>query len=268
MQHSSKIYLTLLFLIGVLTALPQAGQAQNVWIEQPERETEIGLDFRIPSFDGFNVEGITFSNYFYANIVLGRKTTLQVDLPVSHFSNGGGESNFGVGNPYIGIQFGAPNASTKFDLGVRLPLQSEFELAHTTGFITENYTFGAFIPDATTLVSNIHYRYNKNDGFGLRVGGGPELVAVKDGGAELVLKSYAQLLYNINNTRFGGGFSGRWIATAEGADFSDVSNFNLGFFGSRDLGPVSSGVYVEVPLSDNISSSVNYIIGLNLSFEL
>ncbi|MBN2732006.1 MAG: hypothetical protein JXR26_06230 [Balneolaceae bacterium] len=265
MQDLSKNYVILILFITTLTVVPLAGQAQNIWVEEPEGETEVGLDFRIPSFNGFNVDGVAFANYFYSNIALGRKTTLQLDLPISHFSNGGRESNFGVGNPYVGLQFGAPNASTKFDLGVRLPLQNEFELAHTAGFITENYTRGAFIPDATSLISNIHYRYNKRSAFGFRVGGGPELVAVKDGDAELFLKSYTQLLYNMGYTTFGGGLNGQWFATAGGGDFSSQTNFNLGLFGSRDFGQVSSGAYMEVPL-DN--AQINYMIGLNLSFEL
>lgn len=265
MQNSSKIYVALLLFIATLTAVPLTGQAQNIWVEEPEGETEVGLDFRIPSFDGLNSEGMAFANYFYSNIALGRKTTLQLDLPISHFSNGGGEANFGMGNPYVGLQFGAPYASTKFDMGLRLPLQSEFERAHYSGFGTENYTHGAFIPDATSLISNIHYRYNKRSGLGFRIGGGPELVAVKDGDAELFLKSYTQLLYNMGYTTFGGGLNGRWFATAGGGDFSSQTNFNLGLFGSRDFGQVSSGAYLEAPL-DN--AQINYMIGLNLSFEL
>ena len=263
MQHSSKIHVTLILFIVTLTVIPLAGQAQNVWVEEPDGKTEIGLDFRIPAFNGPENNGVAFANYLYSNIPLSNKTTLQLDLPISHYSNGGGESNFGVGNPYIGIQFGAPNASTKFDLGVRVPLLRNFERAHFSGISTENYTRGAFLPKTTTIVSNIHYRYNRKSGLGFRIGGGPEVLFRNEGETELFLKLYAQLLYKVGNTTFGGGLNSRWFATV-GDNRATELDLNLGIFGSHDFGKISTGAYFE-PLGTN---STDYIIGLNLSFEL
>lgn len=270
MQHSSKIHVTFILFIATLTVVPLTGQAQNVWVEEPDGETEIGLDFRIPAFgnDFEDVQGIAFANYLYSNIVLGNNTTLQLDLPLSHYSNGGGEANFGIGNPYVGVQFGAPNAATKFDLGVRLPLLRNFERAHFSGIATENYTRGAFIPKATTIVSNIHYRYNRKSGLGFRIGGGPEAFFPSGGSGEVLLKSYIQLLYRTGNTTIGSGLNGRWYATASGGDFSDQSNFNFGLLGSHDFGSISAGAYLEVPIDNNLGTPIDYMLGLNLSFEL
>ena len=264
---ANKIRLFISSLLVMLFLMTSSGYSQSVWVEEPDGNSEIGIDFRIPSFDGFDVEGITFANYLYSNVVISNNIMLQLDLPISHYSNGGGESNFGIGNPYVGFQFRSADASTRFDVGVRLPLQNDLEQAHTTGFVTENYSIGAYFPEATTLVLNIHYRYNNSSGLGFRLGGGPELIAVNEGDTEVFLKSYAQLLYKIDNTTFGGGVNSRWYATADGGTFSDLTNYNLGISGSREWDTFTTGAYIEVPLSDNISSSLNYIVGLNLSIN-
>lgn len=73
MQHSSKIYVTLILFIVTLTAVPLAGQGQNVWVEEPDGETEIGLDFRIPAFTEPESDGAAFANYFYSIHCLGRQ---------------------------------------------------------------------------------------------------------------------------------------------------------------------------------------------------
>lgn len=248
--------LLLLFLI-----LPLLGYSQSIWIKQPETETTIGLESVIPAFEGDGYDSPTGLLFVYANIVLAHDVNLQVDLPVSRLGN----SDTGIGNPYLGIEFSVPDKNLKFDLGVRLPA-FDFSLASGLGVVLQPHRVGTFWPDGVTITVNADYRYGTGPGFFFRVGGGPVLIfpdSFDDG--ELLLKYYGQLLYNINQLTFGGGLVGRASVTAGGLTLEERTLHSVGLLGSYDFGMLNAGAYLRRSLDDALNDALNFVAGLNLA---
>lgn len=266
-KTSSKIYSTATILLAIVCSLPLAGQAQTIWLDDPGPTSQVGIELMIPSFDNFNTQGVAFASYLYAHLPVSDKIALQFDLPISHFSNGGGEANFAIGNPYIGFEY-SDSPHLRWDLGVRAPVVNSFENALITGFEVENYKIGPFLPNAFTVESNIHYRSGHETGFGYRLGGGLEgLISTEGGGGNLYGKYYGQLLYGFDKFKLGAGLNGIVIASGGGGSLSDRIIHNLALSGSYDLGKVNIGAYIERSLDDRITDNLDVVLGLNLSID-
>lgn len=267
---TSKKALFIPVLLVMLFTMTFAGYSQSVWFESPANESLVGIEAMIPSFeDGFGFESPSSAYYVYSHIPLNSNIALQLDLPVSHLSVS--DSETAIGNPYIGIQT-ISKSDLKFDLGIRLPLAPDDNIGILTGTFIENYKVGPFVPNTFSGIANIHYRYDAESGFSLRLDGGPEVLFPGEGGGELFLKYGGQILYNIDQFTIGTGIIGRLVATEDELTFSERSINSLGFTGAYDFGTVNFGSYVEIPLNDDASTFslgedfLNAVIGLNLSF--
>ena len=266
MNRNLSIYVTAIFTLLILASLPFAGQAQSIWLDEPTNTSQVGIELMIPSYDDFNPEGAAFASYLYTHLPVSNKLALEFDVPVSHFSDGGGESNFAIGNPYVGIEYQS-SASTRWEFGVRAPAVTEYENALITGFDVENYKVGPFIPDAFSIVTNVHHYTINTNGFGYKIGGGLEgLIPTEgNGDSELYAKLYGQLLYAVDDhLTLGGGVNILGIATSSGGSFADRTVPNAALSASYDFGKFELGGYLERSLDDDINDFLNFTGGLNL----
>lgn len=247
--------------------------SQSVWFDEPGKESKVGIEVMIPSFDDqLGVESPSSAFYLYSHFPLNDNVALLIDLPVSHFA-AGSQSETSIGNPYIGIQ-SLNKKNLKFDVGVRLPLSADDNPGITTGFLTENYKIGPFFPNTFSALANIHYRYEIDSGFGFRLDGGPEVLAPENADAELFVKYGGQLLYNVDKFTIGTGVIGRLWTTQEGLSFSERSINSFGLTGSYDFGNINIDGYIEIPLNDDSSifslgeDVLNAVLGLNLGITI
>jgi len=228
----------------------------------------LALKLCIPSLYIANGEDPIFAAYLYSHIPISEQFTLQFDLPISYL-NGVGHG-IGIGNPYVGLQYGSVNSGIKVDLGLRLPLASDNGTS-LAGFVSDTYNVTPFVPNVFGIISNIHYRYEAESGLILRLGGGPELVVPDEGDEDLFVKYYGQLLYGVNDFTFGAGITGRVITTLQGLSFSERANHNLGITGSHDFDKATLGAHLYFPVDDSftgIEDLVDYVFAVNVTFPL
>lgn len=268
------VVLFMLFVIGFQVT----GEAQSVWIDKDESKSAVGIELMIPSLtDDYFTDFPTSAFVLYGRFWASEMIRIDIDLPVSHVSADDTDiSETDIGNPYVGVGFMNADKEVAVDIGIRLPLAPNFDASNPTanaglltGVLVENYNIGKFAPETFSITSQVKYRYQNASGLILNVGGGPDVTfPPDDADAEFFLNYHTQLLYGVEDFRIGAGFTGLLIVSEEDLSFGDRTIHDLGILSAYDFGAMEAGAYLRVPLDDDISDQLNFVLGLNLLFSL
>lgn len=248
-------------LLFVMLLIPCLGYSQSIWVQQSEDETIIGVEAKIPAVDGEGADSPSGVLVIYSQIPLSISNgfNLRVNIPSVRFGCCGR-----IGGPYLGIEYVLDDIDLSVDLGVRLPAYDA--LSPGFGAVVNKYNPGAFIPEYTTVLINVDYKYETQSGLILRVGGGPHLF-VSDGDRrdnELLVKYYGQLLYDSGNFAYGAGFIGIANVVEGNLTVASRTTHSFGLLGSYDFGTLTAGAYFRFPIEGG-NQAINYVGGLNLS---
>jgi hypothetical protein len=266
------------FILLLIFGFQSRSSAQSVWVDQDESESVVGIELLIPSLsDVYSTDFPTSAVVLYGRFWAGDNVRIDVDLPISHVSVSEGDlSETDIGNPYVGAGFMNAENGVSFDIGVRLPLAPNFNISNPndnlglfTGFLVENYNVGKYAPETFSITSQVKYRWQNPSGLIVKVGGGPDVIfPPDDADAEFYLNYHSQLLYGTENFRIGAGFTGLLIVTESDRSFGERTIHELGIISGYDFGPMDAGAYLRIPLDDEISSDVDFVLGLNFLFSL
>lgn len=257
----TKSHAITICVLVLMFAVPFSAYSQTVWVDDTNTETTVGIEVMIPSLEGNEADSPTGALFIYAHIPLSSNYSLQLDVPVARL----GEFDTVVGNPYIGAEYINDMRNFRADLGVRIPVDDDFQAASIIGILANPYAIGSFVPEVTTAVLNLDYRHRTSSNLILRMGGGPSVLFPKYGDTEMVFKYYGQLLYDTGQFRFGGGLLGRAVITEDSESLDERTIHAAGILGSYDFGQINAGAYLRLPLNDTVNDALNYILGLNVS---
>ncbi len=266
------------WLIGAMVViLATSAQAQTGWFKfQPTGG--ITLESHKGSFNDMKeLSFLTSVWYLSGEFKASRDLYFVAEIPFSHF---GVKSEYdfpaqnAVGNPYFGLRYERQGTSGIFRLGARFPIVSDeknFIYATRFGQMTTFDRFGAFVPGLFTLSAQGGYKYISPSGAGFRFMLGPTLFAPRDGERELWADFGTHVLFQSSQFTFGGGFAGRFLAAARGADNIDFSERfvnRLEFAWAVTLGQVRPGFHLQAPLDDDQKEDITLTYGLDLTIAL
>ncbi|MGH7481890.1 MAG: methyltransferase family protein [Longimicrobiales bacterium] len=255
----------LLTLLGLLAVTPVA--AQTLLHPDPDLPS-LRLELMHPDLEGEEeIDLDDFAGFLTLNAGVSDRAVLVVDLPFAH-SSFLDESSSGIGNPYVGLLFGAPARDVRFELGARLPIgQEEFSLL--LGQFSDIQRLEAFIPDLAAAYAAVDWRNPLEDErLRLRLRGGPTLWLFTGGDesdAEMLIDYLGQLWYVSGPARLGGGLSGRFIATGDEGDFGERSIHQLDLAGGYDFGVLEPGLQIRVPF--DAFQEISSVIGVWVEVE-
>lgn len=277
-MYKINSYTSVVFVIFLIFGLQSRSSAQSVWVDKEESVSAVGIELMIPSLsDEYSTDFPTSALVLYGRFWAGDNIRIDVDLPISHVSVSEGDLNeTDIGNPYVGAGFVNTDNGVSFDIGVRLPLAPNFNISNPndnlglfTGLLVENYNIGKYTPETFSITSQIKYRWQNSSGLIVKVGGGPDVIfPPDDADAEFFLNYHSQLLYGTEDFRIGAGFTGLLIVSESDISFGDRTIHELGIISAYDFGNVEAGAYLRVPLDEEISADLNFVLGLNLLFSL
>ncbi len=247
-----------------------AGRGQDIWL-RPEATSYLSVEFLKPDFDQESFTSfVTGVIYLSAKYVISERVAVVGEVPFSRvgFDDGFGDSETLVANPYVGVELRNPSGPSFLEVGLRLPVASDDKFSATqVGFYTDADRFEAFLADVATVAIRVNYVHTGPSGLLARLRIGPSFWV--DTGETLadneVFVDYsAQLGYEGGAMRWLGGLTGRWFATGEG-DFGNRSFHQFGAALAVKLGQVEPGVQVRVPLDEDLSDIIDFVVGFNLT---
>jgi len=270
--------------LGLVAAGFAPAAAQSTWLDREHRPSVL-VETLFPNFDSGS-DGIfdsadtgfpTWTWFAAARLPTGETTMFVAELPYSRGELQEGsfsESGATIGNPYLGIEYAPRPSGFLLEFGARIPLASdEMLLPILVGFYTDVEREEAFVHDRVPVRLGLHYHRaasaNAHIAYDVRLV--PSVWISTDdmfdssAETEAFLGYGAWVRYEGESVRVGGGLTGRWITSNDGADFSEASvhQFDLGADFLR--GAVRPGVQLKLPLDDDLTSVLNSVVGVSIT---
>lgn len=260
--------------IGLVAILSAPAAAQSTWLDREHRPSVL-VEGLFPSFDDTDTNFPTAAWYAAARLPLGHPTMFVFELPYSRgeIDNGGsGSSQSSIGNPYLGVEYAPKPSGFLLEFGGRIPLASDEKLLpFIIGYYSDIERQEAFVPDQVTVRLGLHYHHAADAAnriaYDVRLV--PSVWAKTEdtflNESELFFGYGAWMRYEGDMVRAGGGLTGRWNATNDGADFGEASlhQFDLGIDFLR--GPVRPGLQLKLPLDDGLTNAIGSVVGVTVT---
>lgn len=257
--------------------LPLIVSAQGFLLKDlPVDKTTLGFRFLHPSFK--NVEGLslfTGAYDFSVRIPMGSKLNIVGSLPFASISGDEIESESGLGNIYVGLQYRLGSSAEKgfnLSMGAFLPTAPDDKpSAAVTGLYSNYLQLGKFLPNLLTITGNLGYHRIHSNGwmFGLELG--PDiLIPTKDEGGEEELFIHYGLSagYRINAFDIKVEWAGIGIITEDAEDFGDRFVNMLAFGVVWNGSTIRPGIFYNIYLKKELRELVRGVIGIRVDVML
>ena len=252
----------------------------------PINESYFAVEIMKPNLDGAaNVDAISSIWYFSAHFPVGKSgISMFTELPFSYYSDAALSAGyyelsdinykFLVGNPLIGVEIRKSGSTTGGygTFAVRLPIADEkrvFPIIYA--FVTDFDRFDAFLPNQYSIQLGGGGRFDLGaQDYELRFDIGATVMGIipEDSrfDTELFLKYYGQFWLMFPKVNLNLGLSGIAIITERDLDLSERIEQQLTFGIQLKPGKVRPGAFIRIPLTDELSQSIEFVAGINLTF--
>lgn len=266
-----------ILIISTSFLLTSKVHAQNIWLN--DTTDFFAFEFVTPSLEGGN-DNFSFLSGSY-NLSYGKrlnsKTRFIVELPIVYAkidAFGQSDSEFGIGNIYLGVRTGQNSNPLSGEFGVLLPTSSDDETtALGFGGFSDFNRSEAYIFDSWSLTAKLKYEKKINENglyYKLRSG----FLFSRDTDIErsrYYLDLAAQIAYRSDdNLNFIAGLSGRFGLNDETELDSDGDKSSV-FFGvgvSYRTKNFEPGLTMRIPVDDPVKDFISNSIAINLLFHL
>ena len=248
-------------------------EAQGIWGFRTDEPT-LTLELFRPSFEGDDfglLSGV-------ANVSARLPTdavvvVVEVPLARADLEDPSG-SSVTMGNPYVGLERSSESAT--FLAGVRLPIGQEWgddDVASGVGIVTDmERGFSAFLVDRLGIDLGARVQSVTEAtpvSFGWRGTVTASIPTGEDqGDTEFFLASGVRTAYEQEEWWLAAEIDGWWFVSAEDADFSEVSTFELGVTAGLDLDAVRPALQVRFPLDDGLFFTPDVTVGVGVQWRV
>ena len=249
--------------------------AQNILFQDvPGENTRLQLRFMHPSMDS-RVDYSFFSGVFElnANIPVTSKLNISAALPLSNYAPSEWDGESGIGNLFIAAQpILKQDSSIKavVTIGVTLPTAStDKNRANYTGLLTNFHHSHKYAPDILAIYTNIANHYFTPNGvfYGFELG--PRIwIPTGSGDRDIEFMIHYGLTAGINSggLLLNAELVGLIILSGTADSFSDRMFHTLALGAGYTGWPVQPGIFYKLYLKEELSDSVDGVLGLSLSY--
>jgi hypothetical protein len=230
--------------------------------------TTFSFEMLHPTFDD-DRSSVTSGAYFLGLArQLSPQVSLALELPFARMSrdeDGRATGSSTIGNPYVGIAI-TNNANARVDVGVRIPLAADDEIASFYGALADQNRLEAFMPKliAYRVSGALTTRAAPVRGT---VSFGPTVFYATDSEVgdrwEVLLDYGGRVTASAGALQLSTGVEGRYGVTTDGG-FAERSENQAVLTASYAFGVVRPGVQVRLPLDDETRAYMNGSFGVLL----
>lgn len=253
--------------------LPASAIAQSLWTDQ-RADKSLTLELLKPDFDGpDNTTFATSVAVMSLRLTVGPRVHFVGEVPFAHFGADvgfGGQSENGLGNPYLGLEVRSSDSRVFGEFGLRLPIAPRNE-ATFVGFLTELDRWEGFLRDRLPVSAVFNYRYRAPAGFVTRLRLGPSVwIDAGDDAdeSELLVVYSGQAGYEGRTVSLLAGLSGRMIVTESDINVGERTLHQLGLALTLGGGRVRPGAQLRIPLDQDLTDVLDAVFGLSLTVTL
>lgn len=258
----------LLALVPLLGLPMGAVSAQELW--PGKSPSSFRLDILRPSIEDADYGFFTVTATPMLRFRL-KSVNIVADLPFASYaaSDEGDESDFRVGNPYLGIETAKAGSPFSFQLGGRIPLADYGDdgTALGVGFLSDWDHVEAWLPDLIPVTATAVYERVTEGGLalGARLGGTGFFYTGEDSDdADLLVNYGVRVGYDKDRAMLGVALTGRWIATSDEDEDEDSGQLQLGLEAGYRFGSVMPMLGLRLPLDDPLKESLNTVLIVGL----
>jgi hypothetical protein len=267
--------------LALVPAAPISAAAQSLWLE-PYSDPVIYVEILKPSFESVDLTLLSSVWFLSGRLSVSDDLVLVAEIPLAFAEPDLDVQPLGptvetemegaLGNVYVGLDWRPASPEFFGELGVRLPLLDETDLASAVGFFTDFVDrFEAFSSDLVALQVAGNYMRHYPSGFALRLRFSPILDFFTDAEETEVYFHYSgQGRYEAEGLALGGGLAGRWAVTSENAveNLSGTTIHHAALFGSYEIGRFRPGMQVRIPIDEDLRDFIDLTVGLTLGIRL
>jgi len=248
--------------------------AGNHWMQRNEGNG-ISFEWNKASFEN-DVDAKFLSSVFFlrSQVVVHDKINFVTELPFSYIDADRFDSEFMLGNIYVGMEYISQGSGELIFLGLRLPVAPDDKgNASVQGAFTNYHLLEAFVGKGFSIRLNAGYKFQSANDIIFKIYGGPMLVKNIDSDTynsdtEVYIDYFAEVWYPAEKFEFAMGTTGRFWATGEDLDFGErlISNFEVKT--QMRTRPVKPGIFLRLSLDDAINNFINFVYGFNLTVSI
>jgi hypothetical protein len=271
--------------------LPSSLFSQSIW-QKPSDKGSIQLEILKPSFESLygdiNTRLLNMVIYLDFRTRLDKGLYLVTQIPFSnvdyeeiyigyYYYGWSGRRNVkssSIGNPYLGFDFGETRDQVTASVGIYLPFTSRtHSTALLSGQMIDQDRAESFGIESLYLAGKLYRNIWISSQKLIRLGFGPSLEwpvaeAREYRPPELYVHYHAQLWMESKAFAIGTGLSGFLWLTSDDFDLGNDTSHQFGFSTCINTGRVYPGLHFRIPLDENLSVSLNYVYGINLTVQL
>jgi hypothetical protein len=260
-----------------LMVLAAPAAAQDYWANAGNNQ--VSLELVRPMLAEDNLTTTSFTLFAAGTISVTEAVGVAFDVPYARaaYDIAEAESSSSIGNPYVGVEYAMPAFGLQLTGGARLPLaklEIDNLVGQALGILSTVDRMEAFMAETATLQASARVTREVAPRFFVsgRLGANMALYTDTEEGedsSDLFTVYGAQGWYQTGALRVGGGFLGRLLVTGEeGTSFSDNSLHEAGLWLDYAVGPARPGIFIRMPLDDDMSEIMDFTIGLGVSYKL
>jgi hypothetical protein len=232
--------------------------------------TGIALDILRPQFNTVETSLLSVAVYASGRAAVG-PAGLVFELPFFRVDPNPGGPTSTLGNPYVGVEFGrGSHTRVSATAGARFALLKEIDGARTIGSYVDVSRFEAFRPYTFSVHSAVRFRLQNNAGFFLDASGGPTIWIPTQPNAETewVVHHQVSVGHQGSDAEFVVGYDGLSVLTEKPAAVGELTIGELDLSIARARGRVRPTFRLLLPLDEEYSAVVGFVVGLGVAIRL
>ena len=259
-------------LFFLFTSVNFTAKAQSPWLPD-SLDNGIGFEFLKPVFDdGTGISALTSTQIISGRYRANDNVLLVVELPFIYFNSDFFDSEFKIGNPYVGFLVNNSSKTYFLEAGIRAPLASDDDFGVTSiGVFSDFDRAEAYGPDLFAITVKNNYLKKSQSGFVFKLMGGLSYWLSTDSNntdSELLFDYSGHAGYDGDKVQLLGGITGRLIITEDDIDFGERTFHQFGIIARYKATKVQPGLLFRIPLDDDLGDLINFVAGVNLLINL
>jgi hypothetical protein len=238
--------------------------------QSPLPARALAVDILRPHFNTAETSLLSVAAFASGRAAVG-PVGVVVELPYFRVDPNPGGPTATLGNPYVGVELGrGDHTGVSGTAGVRFAVLKDIDEAKTIGSYVDVSRFEAFRPNTFSIHSAVRFRLQNDAGFFVAASGGPTawIPTQPHAQTEVVVHHEVSVGHQGSAAWFAVGYNGLSVLTEKPAAVGELTIGELELAITRARGRVRPAFHLLLPIDEEYSAVVGFVVGLGVAIRL